>query len=113
MKIGSVSELTKLGVHTIRYYEKQGLIKVPSKDSSGHRNYSALDVDILNWVSCMKNSGMSLNKIKQYTEAYYKHDKQSCIELLEHHLVKLKAQFENINHYIEVTENKISRFRDS
>ena len=71
MKIGAVSDETGLGIHTIRYYEKQGLIKKPEKDASGHRAYDSRDIEILNWVSCMKNSGMSLNKIKLYTKAFY------------------------------------------
>ena len=111
MKIGAVSQKTGLGIHAIRYYEKQGLIKQPVKDSSGHRQYSAHDIDILNWVSCMKNSGMSLNKIKQYTQAFYTSDNEACIDLLEEHLTKLLSQQENIKHYIEVTTNKINRFK--
>ncbi|WP_202862878.1 MerR family DNA-binding transcriptional regulator [Microbulbifer sp. A4B17] len=37
MKIGQVSEQTGLSAHTIRFYEKQGLICRVKKDSSGHR----------------------------------------------------------------------------
>lgn len=113
MKIGTVSDQTGLGIHTIRYYEKQGLVKKPLKDVSGHRSYSNNDVEVLNWISCMKNSGMSLNKIKDYTDAFYSNDKMSCISLLEEHLYHLKEQQKHINHYIDVTKNKINRFKSA
>ncbi len=48
MKIGAVSDKTGLGIHTIRYYEKQGLVIQPKKDASGHRSYTSTDVDVLN-----------------------------------------------------------------
>lgn len=111
MKIGFVSKQTGLGIHAIRYYEKQGLINMPPKDSSGHRQYSKQDVDVLNWVSCMKNSGMSLSKIKEYTCAYYSGDKAGCINLLKQHLNRLLTQQNNIAHYIDVTRDKIFRYQ--
>jgi len=111
MKIGTISEKTGLGIHTIRYYEKQGLIKKPEKDESGHRAYVPRDVEILNWVSCMKSSGMSLNKIKEYTKAFYDDDHATCTALLEEHLKHLLSQKEKTDHYIEVTKSKIIKFR--
>jgi DNA-binding transcriptional MerR regulator len=113
MKIGSVSDQTGLGIHAIRYYEKQGLIRAPAKDASGHRNYDVKDIEMLNWVSCMKNSGMSLSKIKQYTKAFYNNDKPTCTELLEEHLKHLSEQHEDISHYIDVTKDKIIRFKNA
>lgn len=113
MKIGSVSEKTGLGIHTIRYYERQGLIKAASKDASGHRTYSMEDVEVLDWISCMKNSGMSLSKIKQYTQAFYRNDKTTCTSMLELHLTHLQQQQTDIAHYIKVTQDKINRFTTS
>lgn len=111
MKIGSVSNETGLGIHTIRYYEKQGLINKPEKDESGHRAYKASDVEILNWVSCMKNSGMSLNKIKEYTKAFYANDRATSTALLQEHLKHLLHQREITDHYIDVTKTKIARLK--
>lgn len=113
MKIGTVSTATGLGIHTIRYYAKQGLLRKPDKDNSGHRAYSEKDIDILNWIVCMKNSGMSLSRIKAYTKAFYDDDHDVCITYLEEHLKQLSKQKQDIDHYIEVTTNKITRFRNA
>ena len=86
MKIGEVSEETGLSIHTIRYYEKQGLVGKPKKDTSGHRIFSLKDIELLDWISCMKNSGMSLSKIRRYSNAFYSDDTAVCLTLLTEHL---------------------------
>jgi DNA-binding transcriptional MerR regulator len=108
MKIGELSQTIGLSTHTIRYYEKLGLLNRPSKDDSGHRFYNHKDIDLANWVTCLKKSGMSLKKIKVYTNAYKKDDYAKVSELLELHLMKLVDQQKDIKHYVEVTKKKIN-----
>ncbi|KZM42112.1 MerR family transcriptional regulator [Marinomonas sp. SBI22] len=111
MKIADVSRKTGLSAHTIRYYEKQGLVKTPAKDASGHRAFSEKEVELLNWVACLKKSGMSLNKIKAYVAAFEADDSPLATDILEQHLLKLKNQQEDIHHYIDVTSEKIKRLK--
>lgn len=107
MKIADVSHQTGLSTHTIRYYEKQGLVTKAKKDSSGHRSFSPTDVELLNWVSCLKKSGMSLNKIRSYSTAFVQGDQTQARDILQQHLKKLLHQQQEIAHHIEVTEAKI------
>lgn len=44
MKISMFSQLTGVSVHTLRYYEKIGLLSI-SRDGSGHRCYTETDID--------------------------------------------------------------------
>lgn len=111
MKIADVSRITGLSTHTIRYYEKQGLVNTPTKDESGHRDFSDKEVELLNWVSCLKKSGMSLSKIKTYVVAFDSEDSPLATDILEQHLIKLKDQMQDIHHYIDVTANKIKRLK--
>lgn len=111
MKIGAVSEHTGLSVHAIRYYEKQALIRAPMKDSSGHRQYSDKDVELLDWILCMKNSGMSLTRIRQYAAAFYRDDADNCLQLLQEHYQKLTQQQQNLLHYLDVTGRKIKKLQ--
>lgn len=111
MKIGAVSELTGLSTHTIRYYEKQGLIVPAQKDASGHRQYRPDDVELLNWISCMKHSGMSLSNIKRYVTASKEGDTALALAMLDTHLTKLQNQQQAITHYIDVTQQKMARLK--
>lgn len=112
MKIADVSRKTGLSAHTIRYYEKQGLVSPPAKDGSGHRAFSEKEVELLNWVSCLKKSGMPLSKIKTYVAAFDAEDNPLATDILEQHLFKLRQQLEDIHHYIDVTDIKIKRLKD-
>jgi DNA-binding transcriptional MerR regulator len=113
MKIGQLSKETKLSTYTIRFYEKIGLLQRPSKDQSGHRIYDENDVELINWIACLKNSGMSLNKIKEYSYAFRFKENNKLAELLAIHLVKLKSQSVDIAHYIDVTEEKLKRLKNT
>jgi DNA-binding transcriptional MerR regulator len=111
VKIGAVSKETGLGIHTIRYYEKQGLIKTLIKDVSGHRIYNLKDVELLNWINCMKKSGMPLSRIQEYSKAFYGGNINTCLTLLQDHLQHLDKQQQDLRHYIDVTEDKISSIK--
>ncbi len=113
MKIGQLSEQSGLSAHTIRYYEKVGLIEKPPKDASGHRRYQSEDLELINWVNCLKKSGMPLQKIRDYTAAYREEERSALVEILSVHLHKLKAQQQDIEHYLQVTTDKLTRLKNT
>lgn len=113
MKIGVLSQRTNLSTHTIRYYEKLGLIKAAQKDASGHRTYSGKDVELVNWIACLKNSGMTLENIQQYIHAFNENDNRTLSAMLQIHLEKLKEQQNHIIHYIAVTQRKIDNLENA
>lgn len=110
MKISQASEETGLSAHTLRYYEKLGFVE-PTKDSAGYRNYSYDDLELLNWIACLKKSGMTLGSIKRYVQVERYSDSVAQVELLDMHLDKLFQQQKDIKHYIEVTQNKLRILR--
>ena len=56
-----------LSEYTLRYYEKIGLIKpIPRDRSSGHRRYSTDTVEIVEALSCLRASGLSLEDMRTY-----------------------------------------------
>lgn len=111
MRIGELSKRAATSAHTIRYYEKQGLLPRPMVDASGHRQYSPSDVELLNWVICLKHSGMSLSDIKAYSGAHQRGDKALMTTMLERHVGKLQQQQRDIAHYLEVTSRKLHRLK--
>ncbi len=63
--IGEVVKVTKLTEHTLRYYEKEGLLSVERK-ANGLRIYSDDNIEIINIIHCLKDAGMSIAQIKEY-----------------------------------------------
>lgn len=62
--IGSAAKAAGVGVETIRFYERKGLINQPPK-ISGFRHYSDSDIKMLRFIRKAKTLGFSLETIKE------------------------------------------------
>ena len=85
--IGQVAKKTGLGVHTLRYYEKEGLLPFVRKSGSGLRIYSDSDIGWLGMIECLKGTGMTLKGIKQYIDWYIEGD--STLAELQKNMAKI------------------------
>ncbi len=66
-QIGSVAKKTGLSIHTIRYYEKRGLLQKPSRGPGGFRLYSPETVDRLLFIQKAQDLGLTLKEIGKIT----------------------------------------------
>jgi Predicted transcriptional regulators len=57
-----------LSIHTIRFYDKEGLLPFVSRNKSGIREFTESDVGLFEVICCLKNSGMQLKDIKKYID---------------------------------------------
>lgn len=64
LKIGEVAERADLGIETIRYYERQGLLEPPRRRSSGYRQYDESVVSRLKFIRRAKTLGFTLAEIR-------------------------------------------------
>lgn len=65
MTIGKVARQTDVGIETIRFYEREGLIEDPPRRASGYRQYPTETVDRLRFIKRAKKLGFSLKEIKE------------------------------------------------
>jgi DNA-binding transcriptional MerR regulator len=65
LSIGKVAKAAKVSIHTIRFYEKSGLLPRPLRSPSGFREYSELDVLQLKFVRKARSLGFSLEEISE------------------------------------------------
>jgi DNA-binding transcriptional MerR regulator len=66
MKIGELAKRTGLSAHTIRYYERIGLLPYADRDRSSQRDY---DAPILTWIEFLghlKTTGMPIRDMLRY-----------------------------------------------
>jgi DNA-binding transcriptional MerR regulator len=63
--IGEVSRQTGLSVHTIRFYEAEGLLREPARTNSGYRVFSPQTVDQLYFIRKAQELGFSLDEIRE------------------------------------------------
>ncbi len=62
--ISALARKTGLSIHTLRYYEKEGLLRHVERTGSGRRMYGEASLGCLLGVLCLKQAGMTLPQIK-------------------------------------------------
>ena len=65
MKIGEFAQRAGVGIDTVRYYERQGLLPAPSRQASGYRRYEPTDIARLRFVRRAKALGFTLVEIRE------------------------------------------------
>ena len=112
MKIGQLAKRSGLTAHTIRYYERIGLLPYADRDPSGQRDY---DASILSWIEFLgrlKATGMPIREMLHYaglreagpvTEAERR-------ELLEQHRERVRAKLAELSDCLLVLDAKIAGY---
>ncbi|MCL2112674.1 MAG: MerR family transcriptional regulator [Streptococcaceae bacterium] len=65
MNIKQIAEKTGLSPDTIRYYEKENLIRIP-RNSSGYRDFSAQNLERLTFIGKMRAAGCGIDFLRKY-----------------------------------------------
>lgn len=65
MRIGEFAKRSGVGIETIRYYERQGLLAEPKRKPSGYRQYNEAVVGRLQFIRRAKELGFTLGEIKE------------------------------------------------
>jgi MerR family mercuric resistance operon transcriptional regulator len=65
LSIGQVAEAAEVGVETVRFYQRQGLIKQPLREGTRHRRYSQETVARIRFIRGAQNLGFSLKEIEE------------------------------------------------
>lgn len=65
--IGQVAQLLDLSAHTLRYYEKIGLLAPIGKNASGRRQYQTQDIERVRFIKRAQRMQFSLQEIRELT----------------------------------------------
>ncbi|MDO3412344.1 MerR family transcriptional regulator [Saccharibacillus sp. CPCC 101409] len=108
-----VSEETGLSVHTLRYYEQEGLIDGIQRDENGYRVYSASDVVWFHVIKYFRRIGLPVREIKQFNIP--KDGKGSSAaarrEFMENYREKVLEQMKELQESLNKIDDKIAFFR--
>lgn len=63
LKIGEVAKNSQVGVETVRFYEREGLIALPKRNESGYRQYPESVIKQIQFIQHAKSLGFSLKEI--------------------------------------------------
>jgi len=80
LTIGQLAAAGAVGVETIRFYQRRGLLETPTRNS-GIRRYGSLDVRRLRFIRQAQAAGFTLEQIKELLELDSSNDRPRAREL--------------------------------
>ena len=112
--IQDVSKKTGLSAHTLRYYEKEGLLSHVGRTSGGFRQYSDEDLESLGLICCLKNTGMSLQEISRFIALTHEGEQtlRERVELLREHRENVIARMNEMQRYLDKVTWKMNFFSE-
>ncbi|WP_094603598.1 HTH-type transcriptional regulator AdhR [Sporomusa silvacetica DSM 10669] len=110
--IGQFSKLTNLSAPTLRYYEQEQLIVV-SRDSGRRRYYTTEDIDWILFIKKLKDTGMPIKAIREYTVLRYQGDStiKRRLEILENHKLTVMQEKAKWDNNLQNLEEKIKVYQ--
>ena len=112
--IQDVSGRTGLSTHTLRYYEKEGLLSPVSRTPGGFRQYTDEDLEALGLICCLKNTGMSLQEITRFVRLTRQGDEtlRERVALLREHRESVIQRMNEMQKYLEKVTWKLNFFSE-
>ncbi|PSL05445.1 MerR family transcriptional regulator [Haloactinopolyspora alba] len=112
--IAEVAARTGVSAHTLRYYERIGLLTVP-RDHAGRRLYTADDVDRVVFITRLRQTDMPIRDIQRYFTlvAEGASTEQERLELLLHHREAVQARLDALHRALDVVDYKITKYGGS
>ena len=107
----------KIGIsaHTLRFYDKEGLLPNVGRDEHGNRRFTDNDLQWLSLLQCLKNTGMSLKDIKRFAECTSIGDDtiDERLALFESQTENVKCQIAELKRYLNLLEYKLAFYQKS
>ena len=114
LSISDAADATGLSVHTLRYYERAGLMLDPvGRAPSSHRRYSEEEIRWVTLLTRMRATGMPIRRIREYADLVRAGDGNEAerLALLEAHRESVLAKLDEMRRNLEAVDFKIALYR--
>jgi DNA-binding transcriptional MerR regulator len=115
LSISDAAQLTGLSAHTLRYYERAGLMLDPiERAPSTHRRYSEAEIRWVTLLTKLRATGMPIRRIREYAELVRAGEGNEAerLALLEAHRDAVIEQLDAMRRNLEAIDYKIEIYRD-
>jgi DNA-binding transcriptional MerR regulator len=116
LSISEASRATGLSAHTLRYYERAGLManSVDRDDSSSHRRYSEQDISWVTMITRLRGTGMPIRAVREYADLVRagEGNERERLDLLEEHRERVLRQLEEVQEHLAAIDFKIDLYRE-
>lgn len=112
LTIAEVAERTGLSAHTLRYYERAGLIDPIARSAAGRRRYAASDLDWVALLLRLRDTGMSIADMRRFAELRRGGDDTVAdrLALLRAHRTRLEGRIRGLRATGRALDDKIAYY---
>jgi DNA-binding transcriptional MerR regulator len=114
LSIAEAARRTGVSVHTLRYYERAGLVVTTvDRTAGGRRRYQQLDLDWITICARLRATGMPIKTIRRYAQLVSAGpgNEQERLALLEAHRADVTAKLAEIQENLKTIDRKINIYR--
>ena len=113
LTIQDVTKATGLSAHTLRYYERIGLIHPIEREQNTRRCYTPDDVGWINFLLKLRAIGMSIRDMQKYAELQRQGDETlpERVEMLKALRDKVEAHMDELNEHLKLIYYKIDIYQ--
>lgn len=113
LSIAEAAAETGLTTHTLRYYERDGLLLAAvDRSPSGHRRYSRRDLTWIEMITRLRATGMPIRDVRRYAELVRAGggNEAERLELLVTHRRRVEAQLAEVTSHLRAIDHKIGLY---
>jgi DNA-binding transcriptional MerR regulator len=114
LTIADAAAKSGISAHTLRYWERAGLLQAVSRNGSGHRRYAEDDLERIRFLTKLRATGMPIRQVRRYAELLNRGDEtgEERLALLEEHREAVQAHLEETAGHLELIDWKIDLYRE-
>lgn len=114
MTISEAARATGLSAHTLRYYERTGLLEPVERGPDGRRRYSDEDLQRIRLLTMLRATGMPIRRIREYADLFRAGDSthEQRLALLEAHREAVRDRVAETERNLELIDRKIDHYRE-
>ena len=115
LEIRDLADKTGLSPHTLRYYERAGLMNEVPRRSNGRRLYDERHVRWVGMLRRLRAVGMPIARMREYVELARRgaDTLEARARLLEEHGSALETQMRELGEFLEILERKVRLHREN
>ena len=114
LSIAEAARRTGVSAHTLRYYERAGLVVTTvDRTAGGRRRYQQLDLDWITVCTKLRATGMPIKTIRRYAQlvAAGRGNEQERLALMEAHRADVTAKLAELQENLKLIDHKIDVYR--
>ncbi|MFC4810149.1 MerR family transcriptional regulator [Paenibacillus sp. GCM10023250] len=106
--------MTGLSAHTLRYYEKMGLLGGVGRNHQGYRQYDDADLAWIEFLLRLRATGMPIRDMRRFSELRSRGESTlgERREILETHQRKIKTQIQELERHLAKIQEKVALYAD-